>query len=146
MADFAGRAAPYAGCMFHTAPFRLSLRALAPAVGIALAATGAHAAPTSQSRLVHCGEQTCLRITGHRADAAVAVRIAGQDMAVEGGRSWRVTVPAQTARAWASASGSVLPITYRDARSGTERQGEVLLPPGALGRRIELATLLVSAH
>lgn len=99
-----------------------------------------------KARLVHCGDTTCLRISGRRPHAAVAVRVAGHPLAIEGNRSWRATVPLATARGWASAHDGTLTVTLTDAGSGAERVERVALPPGALGKRIELANLIVSAY
>jgi hypothetical protein len=76
----------------------------------------------------------------------VTVRVAGHHLPVEGGRSWRATLPLATARDWASAHDGTLTVTLADARSGGESVEIVTLPPGALGKRIELATLIVSAY
>lgn len=65
---------------------------------------------------------------------------------MEGGRAWRTTVPIETARGWAHPRGDTLTLTLADRRTGTETEDAVTVPPGALGRRIELATLMVSAH
>ena len=105
------------------------------------------AAPAARARLVHCSEGTCLRIVGHRPSRAVAIRIAGRDLAVEGDRAWRVTVPLATARAWpTSFGGRALTLTSVDTQTGAENRDRVELPPGALGRRVELAALEVRAR
>ena len=104
------------------------------------------AAAAPKARLVHCGEATCLRISGRRPHAGVAVRIAGQPLMVKGNRSWRATVPLATARDWASARGGTLTVTLADAQTGGESTQIVTLPPGALGKRRELASLIVSAY
>lgn len=104
------------------------------------------AAAAPQARLVRCGAETCLRISGHRPDPTVAIRIAGQDLAVEGARAWRVTVPLATARNWANRSGDTVVITQANRHDGAETSAAVALPPGALGRRLELASLMVRAH
>lgn len=114
--------------------------------GLALVTTPGHAAAAPQARLVHCGDETCLRISGHRPHAAVVVRVAGHALAVEGEHSWRTTVPLTTARDWANASGDTLMLTLADPLTGTERVDAVTLPPGALGKRVELATLVVRAY
>ena len=98
------------------------------------------------ARLVHCGADTCLRIFGHRSNSGVTVRIAGRDVAVEGDRSWRATVSLAIAREGATASGAALAFTLIDTSAKTESSEVVALPPGALGRRIELASLVVRAH
>jgi hypothetical protein len=103
-------------------------------------------AASPQAQLVHCGGATCLRLSGHRPNSATAIRIAGRDLTVEGGRSWHTTVPIETARGWAQARGDSLTLTLADTRTGTETADAVALPPGALGRHVELATLVVSAQ
>jgi hypothetical protein len=87
-----------------------------------------------------------LRISGRRSHSAVIVRIAGHDLAVEGENVWRTTVPLSTARDWANKSGDVLMLTLTDTQAGTERTDAVAVPPGALGKRVELASLVVHAH
>jgi hypothetical protein len=99
-----------------------------------------------KARLIHCGDATCLRIVGRRSHAAVAVEVGGHRLVVEGNRSWRATMPLATARDWASAHGGTLAVTLVDARTGSESIEVVTLPPGALGKRIELASLIVSAY
>jgi len=97
---------------------------------LAAAAMPETAIAAPPARLVHCGADTCLRIFGHRSNSAVAVRIAGHDVAVEGDRSWRAT----------------LALTLIDTSAKTEINEVVALPPGALGKRIELASLVVRVH
>ena len=111
-----------------------------------MAATPARVVAAPQAQLVHCGDDTCLRISGHRSHSAIAVRIAGRDLAVEGARNWRATVPLKAARDWMNATGDTLTLILADTRSGAETTEAVSLPPGALGKRIELATLVVHAY
>ena len=115
-------------------------------LGLAMTAIPGSAVAAPKARLVHCGDATCLRISGRRPHAAVAVRVAGRPLMVGGKRSWRATVPLATARDWASADGGRLTVTLADARTGDESMETVALPPGALGKRIELASLIVSAY
>ena len=115
-------------------------------VGLTITAAFAQAAWASQARLVGCGTGTCLRITGHRANSAVAIAVGGHALAVEGGRAWRATVPLATARSWAIPSGYSLTLTLTDAQGGAQSREVVILPPGALGRRVELAMLVVRPH
>lgn len=116
------------------------------AIGFALAATSGPAMASSRTRLVHCGDQTCLRISGHRSSSTVAIRIAGQPLAVEGGRTWRATVPLSMARSAANASRDRLTLTMINPETQAQTVAFVALPPGALGRRVELATLTVNAR
>jgi hypothetical protein len=122
------------------------LRISAILLGVAVASTLAHGAVAAQVRLVHCGAETCLRLSGHRPHAAVAVRIAGRDLAVEGNRAWHMTVPLSTARDWPGAAAGTLRLTLADARTGIETTEAAALPPGSLGTRVELATLVVRAY
>jgi hypothetical protein len=115
-------------------------------LGLAMVAIPDTAVAAPKARLVHCGDATCLRISGRRPHAAVAVRVADHPLMVEGNRSWHATIPLTTARDWASADGGTLTVTLADARSGSESVELVTLPPGALGKRTELATLIVNAY
>ena len=115
-------------------------------LGLAIASTPESAIAAPKARLVLCGDATCIRISGHRPHAAVAVWAAGHHLVVEGDRSWRVTVPLATVRDWASAHDDTLTMTLVDARTGGESTEVVALPPGALGKRIELSSLIVSAY
>lgn len=122
----------------------MAARALLLASMMAMAAAPAMAERSPQATLVHCGADTCLRLSGHRERVATAVRVDGRDLAVEGGRAWRITVPLSVARTWPIARGDRLDVTLTDA--GREQRMTVLLPPGALGAPLELASLVISAH
>jgi hypothetical protein len=111
-----------------------------------MSATPQTAIAAPKARLVHCGDATCLRISGRRPHAGVEIRVSGHQLAIEGNRAWRATLPLATARDWASTHGGTLTATLTDPRTGGESTEAVALPPGALGKRIELATLLVSAY
>ena len=117
-----------------------------PLLGLAALASPACAASAPQARLVHCDAGTCLRITGTRPSAETGVLIGGRAIAVEGGRAWRATVPVATARQLATPSGGALHYAFAGTGGEPVAVGEVLLPPGALGRRVELAALIVRAH
>lgn len=115
-------------------------------MGLALAVIPGSAMAASRARLVRCGDQTCLRISGHRSDPAMMVRIGEQPVAVEGNQAWHATVSLSAARAGANASLDTLTLTTADRKTGVETVDMVALPPGALGRRVELATLDVRAY
>jgi hypothetical protein len=124
----------------------MATRALLLATILALAPAPALAGESPKAILVHCGADTCLRLSGHRVRATVAVRIDGHTLAVEGARAWRVTVPLSTARSWRIARGDTLAVTLADDDAGTEHIETAILPPGSLGSRLELASLEVRAH
>ena len=110
-----------------------------------LAWTSCADAKPLQARLVHCGQDTCLRLAGHRAGAAVAIRVAGQDLAVEGGRSWHATVPLGVARGWLPRNDEV-GLSYFDPNTEAEQTATLALPPGALGSGVTLVSLVVAAR
>jgi hypothetical protein len=126
-----------------SSPAALIARSLLALAALALPGLAA-AAP--DARLVHCGAATCLRLTGSRADAAVLVRVAGRVVPVEGARSWRVDLPLAATVGIADPSGQTVTITLADPRTGAERTDTAILPPGALGRPVALASLTVYAH
>ncbi|MGK6355422.1 hypothetical protein ACMGDH_09350 [Sphingomonas sp. DT-207] len=132
--------------MLAPAQVRPASRIACLVLALAIAATPETAIAAPKARLVHCGDATCLRISGRRAHAAVTIRIAGRPLMVEGNRSWRATVPLATARGWAGAHSDALTVTLADTRTGGESTEVVALPPGALGKRIELSSLIVSAY
>lgn len=123
-------------------PRRLSRLALL--LPLALAATVAHA--ETQARLAHCGEDTCLRISGQRPGAGVSVHAGGNPLPVEGERSWSAMLPIETARAIADPGGARMHILFVDSATGAQSSESVAMPPGALGKRVELSTLMISAH
>lgn len=115
-------------------------------LGLALVVMPSGVAAAPRAVLVHCGTDTCLRVTGKRAHAAVEVRIAGRAVAVEGAGSWRATLPLAATRGGVDSSGQLLMLTLVDPLTGVEQVQTAILPPGALGRPVELASLVVYAH
>jgi hypothetical protein len=115
-------------------------------LGLALAATPGPAMAAPRARLVNCGDRTCLRISGHRSHSTVTIHIAEQPVATRGDHAWQATVPLFLARGGANASLDRLMFTMIDPKTGIETVESVALPPGALGRRVELASLDVNAY
>lgn len=60
------------------------------------------AADTPTTRLVSCGEESCLLVSGNRDDLTAQVAINDRVVAVEGGRNWRARVPVDTLRTWSA--------------------------------------------
>ena len=106
----------------------------------------AQAGQQMRARLVYCGADSCLRLSGYRARATMIVRIGGRDLAVEGDRAWQATIPLDVARAWPIARNYALRVVLVDPDAGTERVETVMLPPGSLGSRTEIASLTISAR
>lgn len=97
----------------------------------------AMAAPPPTTRLVECGTQSCLVVSGKRDDASAPVSINGHAVAVLGKRSWRARVPVATVRAWSALHAQSVSV----AVEGVEH--ETRLPVGMLGPRRDLAMLEV---
>ncbi|MBB3693828.1 hypothetical protein [Sphingomonas sp. BK580] len=116
------------------------------ACAILTAAAPAAAERAASARLVHCGGATCLRLSGQRDSADTKVQVDGRDLPVTGERSWRATVPLAEARTWRLTRGYAVPVTLVDRASGSARTSPVAVPPGALGARVELASLVVRAR
>jgi hypothetical protein len=111
-------------------------------LAVSLLSTAAVASPAPATRLVSCESDSCLLVTGHRANSATPVSINGHVVAVEGGRSWKVRLPLATVRAWAEPYARSIDVTDGTA----ETTAEASLPIGLLGHVTNLASLVVRAH
>lgn len=69
------------------------------------------------TRLVHCGTQSCLLVTGHRDNPASTVLINGHVVSVEGSRRWHMRIPVETLRAWSPPLARKIAITTIDTQS-----------------------------
>lgn len=118
---------------------RLHLFTLGAVLAGAIAATPASAAPKFKTRVVECGVESCLVVSGRRDHAASPVSINGRRVAVSGGRKWRARVPVETVRKWSAPYARSITVSV----AGTEE--EARLPIGLLGHAEDLAMLVVSA-
>ena len=100
-------------------------------------ATPALAASQPSTRLVSCGAESCLLVSGHRADAADPVRINGHQVTVEGQNRWRVRVPVDAVRAWSAPYARTITVSV------SESAAEADLPIGLLGHVTDLAFLTI---
>jgi hypothetical protein len=108
-------------------------------------ASAAIAAPAARTRLVSCGSESCLLVTGHRKSADSLVSINNRLVTVEGGRAWRVRVPLAAVREYTSPYARSIEVTVAQADGPEERSEDASLPIGLLGHK-NLATLVVSAR
>lgn len=115
----------------------LSRLLLTGAAFTATFASPAMAASEASTRLVSCGAESCLLVSGHRADAGSPVLINGRQVTVEGQNRWRVRVPVDAVRAWSAPYARTITVSVRD--SSTEAD----LPIGLLGHVTDLATLTI---
>jgi len=117
--------------------------------GIALAAAILAAPALAQpatARLVACDTGSCLQVRGHRAASAAEVRINDHPVAAEGGRSWRVSLPMETVKAWSGPFARTLRVSVSAPSATAARTEAVRLPVGLLGHDVELAYLVVRAR
>lgn len=95
------------------------------------------AAPKLATRVVECGAESCLVVSGRRDHSASQVSINGHEVAVEGARKWRARVPVETVRQWSAPYARAITVSV----AGAEKQAR--LPIGLLGHAQELAMLVV---
>ena len=137
------------GARFHAPKFafagltKISCAALLAVAVFAASPAAANEAPTT--RLVTCGEQSCLRIEGRRDSVGTVVAINGQPMAVDGAESWRITLPMQTVRQIAEQGARRLEVTLLHPSAGSESRDYARLPIGLLGDTTELEAIRVTA-
>lgn len=113
---------------------RMILLMLSPLLAMSAPALAADAPST---RLVACGSESCLLISGRRADAAAPIVVNGHAVAPEGGRRWRVRIPVATVRAWSPPYARSVSVRVADVAH------EARLPIGMLGTSGDLAMLVV---
>lgn len=115
---------------------RLLLGAAAMGASLSMPAFAAEALST---RLVSCGEESCLLVSGTRTDANALVAINGRVVAVEGARKWRVRVPVNTLRQWSAPSARTIMVLI----DGVPDEAD--LPIGMLMGVEHLAMLTITA-
>ena len=104
------------------------------------------AASEPTTRLIRCGEQSCLQINGRRGDPAATVSINGHDVPVEGEHSWRVRLPVEVVRQWSTPYARTIEVSLHDPETQRETIASVDLPIGLLGGVTELASLVISVR
>ena len=127
-----------------------------PLARLALALTGAllytalaspaMAASEPTTKVVECGVQSCLLVSGRRDDPALLVSINGQVVEVEGGQHWRVRVPVETVRQWSAPNARTIEVGLLTAQAQVASSASVDLPIGLLGNLTDLAVLEVRAR
>jgi len=98
------------------------------------------------TRLVRCGGDSCLQISGHRDDPASIVSINGHVVPVEGEYSWRVHLPVEVVRQWSAPHARTIEVSLLDWEMQLGTIASVDLPIGLLGGVTNLASLVVSAR
>lgn len=119
-------------------------RAVAALLAAALAPTEVCAAP--RAKLVSDAPVDRLQVSGTRPSTDDAVLINGHQVAVEGGRHWRVRLPLETLRRWSRPGARTIHVTVATPAGDRTVEHETDLPVGLLGGRIDLAALVVRLH
>lgn len=126
-------------------PFRKFAFAMAPVLAAGLVSPAlADAAPST--RLVSCGAEDCLLVTGHRDNRAAVVRINGHRVGVEGQRNWRARLPVSTVRNWSVPFARRIEVSVEDAATHTDSRQHAQLPIGLLGHVPDLASLVITLN
>jgi uncharacterized Zn-binding protein involved in type VI secretion len=113
------------------------------AAGLAVPALAADAPST---RLVSCGAQSCLLVSGHRASGDAEVRINGHPVAVEGERNWRARLPVSTVREWSVPFARKIEVSSGNAETQDNATAFAKLPIGLLGHVPDLASLVITLN
>lgn len=123
-------------------------RALASlgAIVVGSFAPPAMAASEPSTRLIRCGEQSCLQISGRRGDPAAIVNINGHVVPVQGEHSWRVRLPVEVVRQWSVPYARTIKVSLQDPETLRETNANVDLPIGLLGGVTDLASLVISVR
>ena len=116
------------------------------AIIIGSLASPATGASEPSTRLIRCGEKSCLQISGRRGDPAAIIRINGRVVPVEGEHSWRVRLPVDVVRQWSVPYARTIEVSLHDPETQCETIARVDLPIGLLGGVTELASLVISVR
>ena len=109
-------------------------------------ASPATAASEPSARLIRCGEQSCLRISGRRDDPAAIISINGHVVPVEGEHSWRVCLPVEVVRQWSAPYARTIEVSLHGPETRRETIASVALPIGLLGGMTDVASLVISVR
>ena len=98
-----------------------------------------------ETRLVSCGKESCLMISGRRDHAGQSVSVNGVEIPSDGTDRWRVVLPLETVRALCEPRARTVEVTITDSNSGRAAVSEARLPVGLLGDSSLLDSIEVTA-
>lgn len=124
---------------------RRALASIGATIIGSLASPGTAASEPS-ARLIRCGEQSCLQISGRRDDPAAIISINGYVVPVEGEHGWRVRLPVEVVRQWSAPYARTIEVSLHDPEAQREIVAIVDLPVGLLGGTTDLASLVISVR
>jgi hypothetical protein len=122
--------------------FRRQAMGLLGAILIGSFASPAMASEAS-TKVVRCGEDSCLQISGRRDDPDSIVSINGRVVSVEGEHRWRVRLPIETVREWSDPYARTIEVSLQHPETQFETSASVDLPIGLLGG-VDLASLVIN--
>ena len=122
------------------------LLAFVGAIAAGALASPAIGASEPSTKLVRCGDQSCLQVTGHRDDPTSIVHINGHAVSVEGERKWKVSVPLDVVREWSAPNAQTIEVSLGDMEGRPETIASVDLPIGLLANSVTLAALVINVH
>ena len=128
-----------------TNTFRKRAIALAGVIAIVSLASPALAESEPSTKLVHCGAQSCLQVSGYRSDPSAIVRLNGQAVDVEGKYGWEVNLPIETVRSWSAPYARSIEVSIHNPETEQVTSVTADLPIGLLGGVTDLARLEVRA-
>lgn len=99
-------------------------------------ATPAVAASKPSTRLVKCGSESCLLVSGQRNATSTNIVVNGHEVSAKGKQRWHVRLPVETVRAWSA------PYARTIAVSVAGETHDAKLPIGMMGHA-DLAMLVV---
>lgn len=136
---------PAANAVFsQSSRLRRRIAGLICAIAIGSTASTAMAASEAKSKVIRCGTENCLLVSGHRDDPASIVSINGHPVAAEGKRRWQVRLPVETVREWSAPHARSIEISLLDPETRSTTIASVDLPIGLLGHVTDLAVLEIS--
>lgn len=124
---------------------------LKPGLLLAIAlASGSIASPAlagreASTKLVNCGKDACLQVSGYRANPNSTVHINGNAVSVQGEHSWRVQLPLETVREWSAPFARTIEISVQGRQAESDASISAALPIGLLGGTTDLETLEIRA-
>lgn len=124
--------------------FRRGLVPFASLIGLITAP--ASAADKHRTRLVNCGIESCLKVTGYREAPETLVMINGRRVRVEGETNWSLRIPLETVRAWTEPNARTIRVALQDPATRQSQSADVELPIGLLGDQSVLDSIVVTAH
>ena len=126
--------------------FALRTHAVMCAIALAGTASPALAESETSTKLVRCGAESCLRVSGYRDDPASVVRINGYEVAVEGKRRWQVQLPVEVVRQWSEPDARTIEVSLHGLGSQLGASDSVDLPVGMLSRMTDLSALVITVY